>query len=206
MTIFFSSDHHFYHSNVIKYCNRPFSSVEEMNESLVAEWNKRVRPNDTVYYLGDFSLSARAAEVFVKRLMGSIILIPGNHDRCHRVHKKGRKTAEEYCAWGFKEVHEQLEIPLSLRGSSIVTRLCHLPYRPEVLPKDYNLRYLDFRPTNDGKLLIHGHVHNHWKKMQNQINVGVDVWDFKPVALEEIEQILDLEVIQDPAWKNHVHD
>jgi calcineurin-like phosphoesterase family protein len=58
--IYFSSDHHFSHSNVIKYCNRPYTSVQEMNEDLIQRWNNQVKPEDTVYYLGDFSLGKNA--------------------------------------------------------------------------------------------------------------------------------------------------
>ena len=80
--IFFTSDHHFYHTNIIKYCNRPFQSVEEMNEEMVKRWNSVVNPGDTVYYLGDFSLAKRPVEVFVPRLNGEKHFIMGNHDVC----------------------------------------------------------------------------------------------------------------------------
>ena len=62
--IFFTSDHHFYHSNIIKYCQRPFHSVEEMNEEMIRRWNSVVGVDDTVYYLGDFSLAKRPVELF----------------------------------------------------------------------------------------------------------------------------------------------
>ena len=59
--IFFTSDHHFYHTNIIKYCQRPFQSVEEMNEVMVERWNAVVGKNDTVYYLGDLELKSSIA-------------------------------------------------------------------------------------------------------------------------------------------------
>ena len=52
--LYFSSDHHFFHANVIRYCNRPFGSVQEMNEALILNWNKTVTNDDIVYHLGDF--------------------------------------------------------------------------------------------------------------------------------------------------------
>jgi calcineurin-like phosphoesterase family protein len=80
--IFFTSDHHFDHANIIKYCNRPFLSVDEMNEEIVKRWNQVVDANDTVYYLGDFSLGKGSVEKFVPRLNGEKYLVMGNHDAC----------------------------------------------------------------------------------------------------------------------------
>ena len=57
--LYFTSDHHFWHTNIIQYCNRPFVSIEEMNEVLIQNWNDLVLPEDEVYYLGDFSMAAR---------------------------------------------------------------------------------------------------------------------------------------------------
>lgn len=59
MNIFFTSDTHFGHNNIIKLSNRPFSSVEEMNEGLIERWNDVVGAEDIVYHLGDFSLKIR---------------------------------------------------------------------------------------------------------------------------------------------------
>ena len=56
MTIFFTSDHHFGHYNVIKYCNRPFTSAQQMDEIMILRWNETVLPDDEVYYLGDFAM------------------------------------------------------------------------------------------------------------------------------------------------------
>lgn len=78
MNIFFTSDTHFGHKNIIKYCNRPFNDVNEMNEILISRWNSKVNPDDLVYHLGDFSM--RAVPEIRKRLNGDICLIRGNHD------------------------------------------------------------------------------------------------------------------------------
>src|SRR5271169_1776785 len=106
--IYFSSDDHFWHNNVIRYCNRPYSSVEQMNEDMVLKWNSVVKPEDTVYCLGDFSLAFRAVETFTARLMGKKKLVPGNHDFCHSYHKKSRnadnrdKWHEKYAQYGWE--------------------------------------------------------------------------------------------------------
>lgn len=192
--IYFSSDHHVWHSNVIRYCNRPYNSVEEMNEALVRNWNEVVTSEDTVYCLGDFSLAHRPVEVFTPRLNGTKLLVPGNHDHCHSHHKKSRKPENrekwirQYEEWGWKVLPEQatLDIP----GVATVN-LCHLPYKTvDGDGKTYDDKYDKWRPTDDGRWLLCGHVHEKWKIKGRMINVGVDVWDMKPVSIEEIKKII----------------
>lgn len=79
MRVFLTSDHHFGHRNVLTYCDRPFSSIDEMNEVLVQLWNETVRPQDHVYHLGDVSMGKRGFQ-WTKQLHGRKILIKGNHD------------------------------------------------------------------------------------------------------------------------------
>jgi calcineurin-like phosphoesterase family protein len=76
--IFFTSDYHLSHANIIKYSNRPYSTVEEMDEAIIANHNATVKPNDTVYFLGDFCFGD--ASKHLKRLNGHIIFITGSHD------------------------------------------------------------------------------------------------------------------------------
>ncbi len=76
--VYFISDTHFGHSKMMKYCGRPFASVEEMDEGLISKWNARVPPTGTVYHLGDFAF--RNHEDYLRRLNGRIHLILGNHD------------------------------------------------------------------------------------------------------------------------------
>lgn len=188
--IYFTSDPHYYHLNVIKYCNRPFSSVEEMNEMLIKNWNDIVTPDDTVYCLGDFSMAFRPVEAFSHRLSGTKYLVPGNHDFCHSYHKKSRNPenrkvwTQKYMDNGWIVLPEQttLDIP----GVATVN-MCHHPY---VLNLEGDDKYMNWRPTNDGRWLLCGHVHQNWKVQDKMINVGVDVWDFKPVSVEEISKII----------------
>ncbi len=96
---YFISDTHFNHNNIIKYCNRPFKDIEDMNESLVTSWNEVVGPEDTVYFLGDFCLGNRNEVIkFGHRLNGHKILIMGNHD-------KATRTA--FLDAGFDEVYKK---------------------------------------------------------------------------------------------------
>ena len=80
--IYFISDTHFYHSNIIKYCNRTFKDVNEMNETIISNWRFFITKDDIVYHLGDFCLSSDddIKNIF-NRLNGNKILIRGNHDR-----------------------------------------------------------------------------------------------------------------------------
>ena len=83
--VFFTSDTHFNHTNIIRFCNRPFKDVSHMNETIISNWNRVVSPEDIVFHLGDFCLGGSAEWVNVlNRLNGKIYLISGNHDRITR--------------------------------------------------------------------------------------------------------------------------
>lgn len=99
---YFTSDTHFNHTNIIKYCARPFRDVGHMNRELIARWNARVKPEDTVYHLGDFAMGSRTRwPEFREVLNGSIVLVLGNHD--------GSEAKMRAC--GFSEVVERVKIP-----------------------------------------------------------------------------------------------
>ena len=95
--IFFTSDLHFGHENVIRFDNRPFDTVEEMDEEMIKRWNAKVGKGDIVYVLGDFIWKAATNEAvsIIRRLNGQIILIKGNHDRF--LHNAAAKKALEMC-------------------------------------------------------------------------------------------------------------
>lgn len=163
---YYISDLHFGHENVIPMCNRPFSDIEEMNEKLIENWNKRVHKNDTVYIIGDFCYrSVLRPEEYLKRLKGSKYLIIGNHDRSW-INKVD--LSEYFVGWSSYAVVN------TGRGKAT---LCHFPM-------------LAF----EGKFLIHGHMHNntqrnYWsylKNMERAFNAGVDVNGFMPVTLDEL--------------------
>lgn len=89
----FTADLHINHFNVIRYCDRPYDSVEEMNESLIKNWNDKVAPEDTVYFLGDFALNFnRTLETLPKLNFKKLYFINGNHDATHAMHKGHLKT------------------------------------------------------------------------------------------------------------------
>jgi len=104
MTQFLIGCTHFGHKNIIRLADRPFNSVEEMDEALIRTWNKTVKPFDTVYHLGDFAFRGAPAEEYLKRLNGNVVTLQGNHD------SKG---------WG-KDI-----IDLKINKTKVV--LCHYP-------------------------------------------------------------------------------
>lgn len=204
MSIFFTSDPHYFHANVIKYCNRPFPDVEKMNIGLVKAWNSVVGKDDIVYILGDFSLAFRPVEIFPNMLNGTMkYLIPGNHDFCHSYNKKSR-TPENHAKWIGKYNENGLEVlpehsTLDIPGVAVVN-MAHLPYtnigdvRLDAVESGHD-KYAKFRPIDDGRVLLCGHVHEKWKirkspKGSLMINVGVDVWDMKPVHIDEVKRII----------------
>ena len=190
--IWFSSDHHFGHRNCIIYDQRPFNSVEEMDFYLIKRWNEKVHPEDTVYYLGDFSLSKDPILNFLPYLNGEKHLICGNHDHPHPVRSKKpdkrKRMADLYLESGFKSI--ELESRIDINGTPV--RLHHMPYR---YTRDHAIteRYSDFRPviSEERDWLLHGHVHTHWKQKGRMINVGCMHWDWAPVSIDQISVLID---------------
>ena len=168
---FFISDTHFGHENVVWMCERPFSSVEEMNEALIANWNSRVKGNDKVYIMGDmfFRADIKLVEAILSRLKGRKILIVGNHD--------GSWTSKlDHPERHFESIQPFYEGSVGNRGVT----MCHYPlfaYRHQ--KKQY---------------MIHGHIHNdtstdYWPLLKVRplvLNAGVDINGFRPVTFEEL--------------------
>lgn len=177
MTIWFTSDLHFGHANIITYCRRPFHSVDNMNKLLIMQWNEVVADDDTVYVLGDVALGKMADTLpLCSQLKGTKKLVPGNHDRCWTGHRKAGGWKERYEEVGFEILPNQVDFELDFT-------LCHFPYAGDSQAED---RYVEHRPIDTGRILLHGHVHDAWKAKDNMINVGVDVWGYYPVSLDDI--------------------
>jgi len=176
--IFFTSDPHFLHKNIIKYCNRPFSDVNEMNKSLVDNWNSVVGPNDLIFCLGDFSLGREDdTKRILQSLNGHKVLIKGNHEKS--VMKK-EYTRDEFDGG----IHNLLEIKVNDEEVSdgfqdIV--LCH-----------YTL--LTWNRSHRGAWQLFGHVHGNLdgdpRLSPNQFDVGVDSHNFKPISYQEVKEII----------------
>jgi len=169
---FVISDTHFGHENIIRYCKRPFTSVEEMDETMVDNWNSVVRPQDHVYHLGDVTIergskNSQQAQRFVRlirRLNGHKRLILGNHDHY---------PVQVYLEAGFEKV----------RGTGRWLEGCllsHYPVHPQSLGR--------------ARVNIHGHIHEKpdYKpvlavdRLVPYINVSVEVTFYRPTALTDI--------------------
>jgi calcineurin-like phosphoesterase family protein len=168
--IFFTADHHFGHKNIIKHSTRPFQTVEEMDDVLLANWNATVKPQDTVYILGDlFFRNATSAEEYLQKLHGKKHLLIGNHDKDWM--KKTNLPRH------FESVERMTEIN---DGSHKIT-LCHYPM-------------MTWNGIAKGSYMIHGHIHNNTdadyfaliRNMPNILNAGVDVNAYKPVKFNEL--------------------
>jgi calcineurin-like phosphoesterase family protein len=197
MTTYYTSDPHFGHLNIIRFCDRPFPGVSAMNARLVELWNEMVTDDDTVWVLGDIALGALDESLaYIGRLAGHKILVPGNHDRCwegDRALRKGDPEARErrraaarerYLAAGFAEIQDRPE-PVVLGGQEVA--LSHFPYEGDSHGED---RFVEYRPVDHGGWVVHGHVHNTWRQRGRQINVGVDAWGGRPVSAETIAGLI----------------
>ena len=169
--IYYTADQHFGHTNVIAYSGRPFESIEQMNEALIANWNGTVGADDTVYIVGDFAYrSPVSMEPVLRILKGTKHLILGNHD----VRWFKNIKPEEH----FASVSRLLEID----DSGVHVTLCHFPM-------------LEWSRSHRGSVHIHGHIHNNrhdraYGILQglNAYNAGVDVNGFKPATLEQLKE------------------
>ena len=162
MTIWYSADAHFYHTNILKYCNRPFKSVKHMNDEIVRRWNSVVEPDDTVFYLGDVgywindSITSKVKEIY-DTLNGNKILVSGNHD-----HKTN----------GIASPIQNMDIEINgwlIHCSHVPNPIYKMNFSGHVHEK-YDVI------TPGGKTIV---------------NVGVDVWDFYPTNIEKINARLE---------------
>lgn len=183
MATFWTSDQHIGHRNIIGYCARPFADVDHMREVIIARYNEIVGHNDLVYHLGDIAMDERHVASFLARLNGRKILIAGNHDKCHPVHKNHERMRRRYLTYGFEDVQVQAEYePLNVL-------MCHLPYSGD--SEDYRERFPAFRPQNNGCALLCGHIHEKWRERDRMLNVGVDVHNFRPVTEEYVREFIE---------------
>lgn len=170
MTIFFTSDHHFGHRNIIKYENRPFKSVEEMDEELINRWNSVVKKNDAVYHLGDFTLGNRKnAQDYFPKLNGRIFIL-GNfwhHDARWIQHAENFYVSKD-------DVYVVILPPIVVLEKPTIV-LCHYPFAV-------------WDRKHYGSIHLHGHSHCKYIPPKDDLcfDVGVDCWDFYPVTLDQI--------------------
>lgn len=197
MTTFFTSDQHFGHANIIKYCDRPFSDVPEMDEAIIARWNETVGPEDEVWVLGDYAMGDRARGLsYLSRMNGTKFLVSGNHDLCSPVERNGHLHVQQYVDAGFAAVVSQAQTKLPEvvpGGGGLLVLLNHFPYEGDSHTEVD--RHAQYRLRDLGQTLVCGHVHDDWRVRRSpegslQVNVGVDLWDFRPVSAEDLHRFI----------------
>ena len=174
VNLFFTSDTHFWHSNIIKYCNRPFMDIEEMNEEIIKRWNDKIENDDLVFHLGDFAFCGPSQyKTLLERLNGKITLVLGNHD--------WRNIKEGYMS-KFNGIYQQLRIKVDDQR----IYLNHFPF-------------LCYEGSWRGVWQLFGHVHSGPYNnggglddprlkmlLPGQYDVGVDNNNFTPISYKEL--------------------
>ena len=159
MSLFVTSDQHWGHKNIILYCRRPFKTVEEMNETMIINWNNVVGESDTILHLGDFALTSQQHLRSIRdRLNGDIILIPGNHDHASRLRNYDIFVLDSLFSEG---------VTINM-GNLIFT------HRP--------LLNIPGCMVN-----VHGHIHDK-PSYGKYLNVSVDVTNYTPLSIKEVKK------------------
>lgn len=160
MAVFFTADTHFGHAGALSLYRRPFASVAAMDAGMAARWNGAVRPEDDVWHLGDFALRLPlpAVAALLAGLNGRKHLVIGNNDP---------PAVAALPAWHSVQAYAELTV----EDTRLV--LCHYAFRT-------------WNGMGRGAFNLHGHSHGRLKPQTRQIDVGVDVWDFRPVTVAEL--------------------
>ena len=175
--LWFTADTHFGHKAIIGYENRPFEDVDNMDAELILRWNEAVAPDDTIYHLGDFSLTRKdITRAIFDQLNGHKHLILGNHD------------SQRSNGWWRDVGFETVQMSYLLDTGSLLLYLVHDPLKIQEAMEQY---------ADAEVLFLHGHVHGKkrlWEPNSCIVHVGVDAWDYRPVSLQELTQTVGLDV------------
>jgi len=160
-TYFFTADEHYGHSNIIKYCDRPFKDAEEMNETLIHNHNEVVSEGDTTIHAGDFAWTKEISYAYdiIKELNGKHILLRGSHD-----------------AWmEDRDFHHEI---WEKRFGNAYIVICH--YAMRTWPR-----------SHWNSIHLFGHSHGRLGGMGKSIDIGVDTNNFYPYSLDKVLRIMD---------------
>lgn len=165
----YTADPHFFHTNIIKYCNRPYANAHEMNEAIVANWNSKVDPQDTVYCLGDFSFGTVDQTIAIRRrLNGKICLIRGNHEK---------PAVEAFIK--DKTIFEWIRDVYTVKEGKQSIFLSHYAHRV-------------WNKSHHGVYHLYGHSHGTLPDLEDSLSfdVGLDCHDYFPLTFEEVREIM----------------
>lgn len=176
--VWFTSDMHFGHANILRYCDRPFPNVDQMNASMIHMFMDALNSDSILINLGDVTMNDKYLWA-LRKVPGTHVLVPGNHDSIWPAHKKFKT------AWNHYAEHFNMIMPIHTKIilDGVEFLASHLPYTGDAYGEDKHTR---FRPEDKGIPLITGHVHNAWKYEGHQFNVGVDMNDFEPVPASRV--------------------
>jgi calcineurin-like phosphoesterase family protein len=170
--IYYSADFHLCHDNIIKHTNRPFQDVDEMNTTLISNWNSVVKSTDEVYYLGDcYVKNPQYAGKLFQQLNGKIYLIKGNHDKTRDINK--------YFNNRFEWIKDYAEMEYVFENTHYHLVMMHFPIW------SWNRRF-------HKAFHLHGHCHfkdplfNEFDKNGLSMDVGVDGNNFTPISIEDV--------------------
>lgn len=158
MTVSFTANTHFGDHRTINIHRRPFASATQMDRALIEGWNETVGPDDEVWHLGDFCRKPADGAELLAALNGGIHLVCGNNDAT---------TVREQPGW--HSVQDYAEI---LAADRLLV-MCHYPFR-------------NWKRQHKGAINLHGHSHGAMKPLPRQLDVGADVWDFRPALLDMV--------------------
>lgn len=168
---YFTADLHFYHENIIKFCNRPYANAEIMNVELLKNINETVGEHDELYILGDFGF---APSQKVKPILNQIVCknlhyVYGNHDKCMKV-PDIQRMFKTFSVYG----------DIAVEGQRII--LFHFPL-------------LEWDAGHRGSWMLHGHCHGtlvlpEMLKDKKIVDVGLDCWQYKPVSFDELKNYM----------------
>lgn len=184
MTIWFTSDQHFNHGNIIKYTNRPFDDVEQMDAEQIHRWNEKVKLNDTVYHLGDFALARREqAYRYFGQLNGRIKVLayPWHHDKRWLPNHYGPVDIISASNWRIELLPPMVVLELRQYSDGKYPRalvLCH-----------YQIKKWERKHYDSWHLF--GHSHGKVKGEGLSFDVGVDCWGFAPIPLHKVAEIME---------------
>ena len=148
----YSADPHFGDAGIRAFFDRPFATVVAMDAAMLARLTERVGPEDDLWIIGDFAMPELAERIF-RAVPGRKHLVRGNHD------------PDELLALDWTSIHDLVEV----QDGELRFVLCHYPL-------------MTWNGVRDGAINLFGHVHTNWQGADNQVNVGVDCWDFAPVT------------------------
>ena len=176
--LFFTSDTHFCHTNIIKYCDRPYKNAEEMNQALIDNWNSVVNPKDVIFHLGDFAMNASTKSVqhIINRLNGKKYLVIGNHEKSALSKQFLRDFWEGI--YDIAEIYVEDE-EISYGKQHLV--MCHYPM-------------LTWNASHRNSWQLFGHVHGglsnkgEIKHSPSQMDVGVDCHNFTPISYQQVKE------------------